>query len=81
MIANISSTESTAKRPAEAPASSLEALGKSSLRVLRLLVRNPMTLAGLLVALLLMMVHGRTGVMSIVEQRAVGECRLTANGW
>ena len=50
MIANISSTETTAKRQADAPASSLEALGKSSLRVLRLLVRNPMTLAGLLVA-------------------------------
>lgn len=56
MIANISSTESTAKRQADAPASSLEALGKSSLRVLRLLVRNPMTLAGLLVALLLVVV-------------------------
>lgn len=56
MIANISSTETTAKRQADAPASSLEALGKSSLRVLRLLVRNPMTLAGLLVALLLVVV-------------------------
>lgn len=56
MITNISSTESTAKRQADAPASSLEALGKSSLRVLRLLVRNPMTLAGLLVALLLVVV-------------------------
>lgn len=56
MIANISSTESTAKRQADAPASSLEALGKSSLQVLRLLVRNPMTLAGLLVALLLVVV-------------------------
>lgn len=56
MFANISSTESTAKRQADAPASSLEALGKSSLRVLRLLVRNPMTLAGLLVALLLVVV-------------------------
>lgn len=56
MIANISSTESTAKRQADAPASSLEALGKSSLRVLRLLVRNPMALAGLLVALLLVVV-------------------------
>ncbi|RII78373.1 MULTISPECIES: ABC transporter permease [Pseudomonas] len=56
MIANISSTETTAKRQADAPASSLEALGNSSLRVLRLLVRNPMTLAGLLVALLLVVV-------------------------
>ncbi|MBH3456013.1 ABC transporter permease [Pseudomonas monteilii] len=56
MIVNISSTETTAKRQADAPASSLEALGKSSLRVLRLLVRNPMTLAGLLVALLLVVV-------------------------
>ncbi|GLO16035.1 cytochrome c550 [Pseudomonas putida] len=56
MIANLSSTETTAKRQADAPASSLEALGKSSLRVLRLLVRNPMTLAGLLVALLLVVV-------------------------
>ncbi|WP_306580512.1 ABC transporter permease [Pseudomonas sp.] len=56
MIANISSTETTAKRQTDAPASSLEALGKSSLRVLRLLVRNPMTLAGLLVALLLVVV-------------------------
>lgn len=56
MIVNISSTESTAKRQADAPASSLEALGKSTLRVLRLLVRNPMTLAGLLVALLLVVV-------------------------
>ncbi|MFJ4457918.1 ABC transporter permease [Pseudomonas sp. NPDC089392] len=56
MIANISSSDSTAKRQADAPASSLGALGKSSLRVLRLLVRNPMTLAGLLVALLLAVV-------------------------
>ncbi|MEJ5862716.1 ABC transporter permease [Pseudomonas farsensis] len=56
MIANMSSTETAAKRPQDTPSSSLEALGKSSLRVLRLLVRNPMTLAGLLVALLLIVV-------------------------
>ena len=57
MIANMSSTESTAKRQADTtPASSLEALYKSSLRVLRHLLRNPMTLAGLLVAVLLIVV-------------------------
>lgn len=56
MIANISSSETAAKRQADTPASSFHALGRSSLRVLRLLVRNPMTLAGLLVALLLVVV-------------------------
>ncbi|HKS14157.1 MAG TPA: ABC transporter permease [Pseudomonas sp.] len=55
MIANLSSTESTAKADGT-PASSLDALYKSSLRVLRHLLRNPMTLVGLLVALLLMVV-------------------------
>ncbi|RZI88888.1 MAG: ABC transporter permease [Pseudomonas sp.] len=57
MIANISTTETAAKRQADnTPASSLDALYKSSLRVLRHLLRNPMTLAGLLVALLLVVV-------------------------
>ncbi|QXH44880.1 ABC transporter permease [Pseudomonas xanthosomatis] len=56
MIANMSSTDTPAPRQADTPASSLDALGRSSLRVLRLLVRNPMTLAGLLVAVLLIVV-------------------------
>lgn len=57
MIANISTTETAAKRQADnTPASSLDALYKSSLRVLRHLLRNPMTLAGLMVALLLVVV-------------------------
>ncbi|MGB8974698.1 MAG: ABC transporter permease, partial [Pseudomonas capeferrum] len=57
MIANLSSTVSNDKAQADrAPASSVDALYKSSLRVLRHLLRNPMTLAGLLVALLLVVV-------------------------
>ncbi|OLS60362.1 ABC transporter permease [Pseudomonas putida] len=57
MIANMSSSESAAKRPADTtPASSLDAFYKSSLRVARHLLRNPMTLAGSIVALLLVVV-------------------------
>lgn len=57
MIANISSTGSSAKPQADrSPASSVDALYKSSLRVLRHLLRNPMTLVGLLVASLLVVV-------------------------
>ena len=57
MITNMSSVESTAKRPLErTPGSSFDAFCKSSLRVLHHLLRNPMTLAGLLVALLLIVV-------------------------
>ena len=49
MIANMSSTQASAKPQADTtPASSLDAFYKSSLRVLRHLLRNPMTLAGLL---------------------------------
>ncbi len=57
MIANMSSTDTTAKRQADrTPGSSFDALCKSGLRVLRHLLRNPMTLAGLLVAVLLIVV-------------------------
>lgn len=57
MIANMSSTQASAKPQADTtPASSLDAFYKSSLRVLRHLLRNPMTLAGLLVAVLLIVV-------------------------
>jgi peptide/nickel transport system permease protein len=57
MIANMSSTDSNAKRQGDrSPGSSFDAFCKSSLRVLRLLLRNPMTLGGLLVAILLILV-------------------------
>ncbi|BAP40987.1 ABC transporter permease [Pseudomonas sp. 21LCFQ02] len=56
MIANMSSTEAAKRKADNTPASSMEALYKSSLRVFNHLLRNPMTLAGLLVALLLVVV-------------------------
>ena len=56
MIANMSSTEAAKRKAEQTPASSMEALYKSRLRVLNHLLRNPMTLAGLLVALLLVVV-------------------------
>ncbi|GGL25878.1 cytochrome c550 [Pseudomonas brenneri] len=57
MIANMSSTGSAAKRQAQrTPGSSFDALCKNGLRVLYHLLRNPMTLAGLLVAMLLIVV-------------------------
>ncbi|CRM33784.1 MULTISPECIES: ABC transporter permease [Pseudomonas] len=57
MNANLSSMETAAKRPVDrSPGSSFDALCKSGVRVLRHLLRNPMTLAGLLVALLLVVV-------------------------
>ena len=52
MTPTMSSTDSSLKQPLHhAPASSFDALCKNGLRVLRHLLRNPMTLAGLLVAL------------------------------
>ena len=57
MIANMSSTDSNAKRQVDrTPGSSFDALCKSGLKVLHHLLRNPMTLAGLLVAMLLVVV-------------------------
>lgn len=57
MIANMSSTDSNAKRRLDrTPGSSFDAFCKSALKVLRHLLRNPMTLAGLLVALVLVVV-------------------------
>lgn len=57
MIANMSSAESAVKRPKDkTPGSSLDALYKSSLNILRQLFRNPMTLFGLVVALMLIVV-------------------------
>lgn len=57
MIANMSSTDSNAKRHVDrTPGSSFDALCKSGLKVLHHLLRNPMTLAGLLVAMLLVVV-------------------------
>ena len=57
MIPTMSSTDSSLKQPLHrAPASSFDALCKNGLRVLRHLLRNPMTLVGLLVALLLIVV-------------------------
>ena len=55
MIANMSSSETLKAQPGS-PGSSLDALYRSSLRVLRLLLRNPMTLIGLVVALVLVVV-------------------------
>lgn len=55
MIANLSSSETLKAQPGS-PGSSLGALYRSSLRVLRLLLRNPMTLVGLVVALVLVVV-------------------------
>ena len=57
MISNMSSTDSSIKQPMHrAPASSFDALCANALRVLRHLLRNPMTLVGLLVAILLIVV-------------------------
>ncbi|MCU1719991.1 MULTISPECIES: ABC transporter permease [unclassified Pseudomonas] len=56
MIANMSSSETRVKAQPDSPGSSLDAFYKSSLRVLRHLLRNPMTLIGLMVALLLVVV-------------------------
>ncbi|MBT2370432.1 ABC transporter permease [Pseudomonas fluorescens] len=57
MNANLSSIDSTVKQRVDrTPGSSFDAFCKSGARVLRHLLRNPMTLAGLLVALLLIVV-------------------------
>ncbi|WDY56217.1 ABC transporter permease [Pseudomonas sp. PSKL.D1] len=57
MIANMSSSDTGAKaQAAPMPASSLDALCQSSLKVLRHLLRNPLTLVGLLVATMLVVV-------------------------
>ncbi|WP_175651481.1 ABC transporter permease [Pseudomonas sp. Marseille-P9899] len=56
MIANMSSSETRVKAQPDSPGSSFDAFCKSSLRVLRHLLRNPMTLVGLVVALVLVVV-------------------------